>query len=113
MQANYSQAYQRFESAARARHHVVDTYNFNPRNQWHQLYLKSQQIERAQHSLSSLLSNLFGPQPSPQSATHFMPGPASHPNQAAFLPLQHGAAHDDDSALLRQQIELSKYQNPF
>ena len=32
LQSNYNQAYQMFESAARARHHVVDTYNFNPSN---------------------------------------------------------------------------------
>ena len=43
LESNYQQAYNYFEAAAKARHHVVNAYNFNPSNKWHNMYLQNQQ----------------------------------------------------------------------
>ena len=107
-----------FESRARASNHVVDIYNFNPSNPWHQLYLKNQQIERAQLSLSSLLSSLGRGTPTPNHHHHQAQHPAGQPmvaNRAncSFAGAFQSSSHGSGDHQLRQQIELSKFHNPF
>ena len=41
LEASYNKAYEMFESQALARKHVVDVFNFNPRNRWHSMYLQN------------------------------------------------------------------------
>lgn len=53
MQQCYYETYLMFEQQARQRNHVVDEYNYNPNNQWHNLYLQNQQSQQ----LSQLLMN--------------------------------------------------------
>ena len=58
LQANYLQAYQIFEGDARGRNHVVDTFNYNPQNAWHNMYLHQQQ---AKHQNVYSFFNLANP----------------------------------------------------
>lgn len=39
LEATYESAYQSFEQAAKMRHVMVDTYNYNPESKWQQQYL--------------------------------------------------------------------------
>ena len=45
LEASYNQAYEFFEENARARNHVVDTFNYNPKNAWQTKYLQQQAFQ--------------------------------------------------------------------